>query len=591
MDGDPTPQKPHEPRRSAGSAAQPPAATEAPQAQLKDTMIAITISFAMAFLFRGFVLEAFQIPTGSMAPTLLGAHMRFEDPESGSRWAVGPWQYGPGQTPLAVQAPLELVSERTTVRDATGRPFTPVDATDPMSLRTRQETDVPLLAGDRIFVLKGLYPVLPAGLGGPRRWDCVVFRYPEGPRENFIKRLIGLPDEQLALVDGDVFARPSTSVDDIAGWDATDWSVQRKPERVQREVWQPVYDSAFSPIGDASFRPPWRGETDGWDLATGGNAATTAYRYEGSGPTALVWDSRSRGITDALAYNDNPTSRSARRFPVSDVAVSLLIEPERTTDAAANGVEFVLTARGHELRISVRGVDATLAVRTAPAASSGPPGAWATLGSGTLGAPLTPGRVTEVEFWHVDQSLSLFVDGERVCEGSYGWSPADRIASALGQDFDGVLERDRMSANALISDPDAYQRPQLRLRFETGPFTLHRVRLDRDLFYQPARYPTRTLKGRHPRAGEPLAGTHPTMHPVVMGPDDFFLCGDNSPASSDARAWSQPDPWAQLAFDLRPGMVDRRLLIGKAFFVYFPAPFKLFDRPLVPDLGRVRWIW
>ena len=42
-----------------------------PPAQIKETITSIIIAFAMAFVFRGFVIEAFVIPTGSMAPTLL----------------------------------------------------------------------------------------------------------------------------------------------------------------------------------------------------------------------------------------------------------------------------------------------------------------------------------------------------------------------------------------------------------------------------------------------------------------------------------------------------------------------------------------
>lgn len=42
-------------------------------------------------------------------------------------------------------------------------------------------------SGDRIFVLKYLYP-----FGSPQRWDVVVFRTPTSPQEYYIKRLVGL---------------------------------------------------------------------------------------------------------------------------------------------------------------------------------------------------------------------------------------------------------------------------------------------------------------------------------------------------------------------------------------------------------------
>ena len=69
-----------------------------------------------------------------------------------------------------------------------------------------------VLTGDRLLVNKFLY----ASRGGPlapllpgrvvRRGDIVVFRYPEDPRRDFIKRVVGLPGETIAIRDRRVFA-------------------------------------------------------------------------------------------------------------------------------------------------------------------------------------------------------------------------------------------------------------------------------------------------------------------------------------------------------------------------------------------------
>ncbi|MFC1639072.1 signal peptidase I [Patescibacteria group bacterium] len=40
--------------------------------------------------------------------------------------------------------------------------------------------------------------------GEPERGDIVVFRYPDDPRQFFIKRIIGLPGERLVVMDGKV---------------------------------------------------------------------------------------------------------------------------------------------------------------------------------------------------------------------------------------------------------------------------------------------------------------------------------------------------------------------------------------------------
>src|SRR5204862_6632359 len=55
---------------------------------VKETIESILVAFILAFIFRAFVVEAFVIPTGSMAPTLLGAHMRYRCSDCGYRFDV-----------------------------------------------------------------------------------------------------------------------------------------------------------------------------------------------------------------------------------------------------------------------------------------------------------------------------------------------------------------------------------------------------------------------------------------------------------------------------------------------------------------------
>ena len=62
-----------------------------------------------------------------------------------------------------------------------------------------------LWTGERVLVSKLAY-----ALNGPKRGDIIVFLYPRDPRQTFVKRVIGLPGETVAIKDGQVFvnARP-----------------------------------------------------------------------------------------------------------------------------------------------------------------------------------------------------------------------------------------------------------------------------------------------------------------------------------------------------------------------------------------------
>src|SRR5213596_1089530 len=55
---------------------------------IRETVESIVIAFVLAFLFRTFEAEAFVIPTGSMAPTLMGRHKDVVCPKCGYRYQV-----------------------------------------------------------------------------------------------------------------------------------------------------------------------------------------------------------------------------------------------------------------------------------------------------------------------------------------------------------------------------------------------------------------------------------------------------------------------------------------------------------------------
>ncbi len=550
----------------------PTSATPSPAISIKETLTSVMIAFMMAFVFRGFVIEGFLIPTGSMAPTLMGKHMRFVAPETGADFSVGPWDYadpGLNNRPLSTQG---------------AEPRAAISVVDPITGTRFQETDVPLSAGDRVFVLKYLMPLF-----NPKRWDVVVFKNP-GTRENYIKRLVGLPNEQIALVAGDVFARRAVPSDGsergVKAWQDDSWRVQRKPEHVQRAMFQTLFDSLYTPPSASSlvgstYSSPWRAEGS-W---TGVDTDVT-YRQDSPSPSTLTWK---RPIDDAVAYNQSRVGLQQTRFPAPDVGASLGIEPD--TDGA--NATALLEALGHEYRAQVSQSEIVLSMRLLPSPDEPDP-AWAELVR--TKAPkrtLAPGRVTKVEFWHADQALSVFIDGALSAggpeDGAYELTPAQRIAGATGRSLESLLAQRPAITKSILGNPDVYRPTKLKWSFEGAAFTLHRVTIKRDIYYQHNfRKATR--------------GAHPNF-PVVLNSDQFFMCGDNSPSSLDSRLWALgagngspnpwgtgPDPWISDQVDNTVGVVHRDLLIGKAFVVYFPAPLKDTAVP-IPDLGRVRWIW
>lgn len=565
------------------------------EGSIKETLISLVISLAMALIFKLYIIEAYRIPTGSMAPTLLGAHMRAQGPQTGYDWSVGPWFYA-GDMPFGIQGPVrapdgkvygtnpELMDPMTgypyesSGPDRTGSPI-------PEALRTR--------AGDRILVQKYLYEIR-----DPRRYEVVVFKNPTGAEQNYIKRLVGLPNEHLWIVEGDIFTTPV--IPGLSGSDAAtraleqgQWRIQRKPYRVQKGLWQPVFSSEFTPLNPQLntvryFDSPWlAGQNEGaWSID-----GQRSYRYDSAEPTTLEWDSVRWPVTDFEPYNDGtPNWQRGRRtpvYPVADVRVRAGVQPER--DGLRLGISLV--ARGHEFRATVVSERATIEMRRLGTDSES---SWVTLSSAPAPA-LRAGRTANIELWHHDQQLMLIIDGKIIGQPApYDWSPAERLEFVTGRGFDSLRwlpgaedEARRPNFDSLLNSAtyEAQGRPTVSFSFEGSPVTLHRVGLDRDIYYRPF----------HNGLGGPRRGY--AWHPddlATLGPDHFFMLGDNSGSSLDGRGWpthSMPiDPAVANQIDDTLGVVHRDLLLGKAFFVYFPAPYSALGRVPIPDFGRMRVI-
>lgn len=508
---------------------------------IRGTVTAMLIAFACVLIFRAAVVEAFIIPTGSMAPTLLGRHVRLHSPVTGEAWAVG----------ASGDADIQNVR-----------------VTDPFTRLRVGADDARVGSGDRIFVYKAS-----SFFRTPPRWSVVVFKNPENPGENYIKRLIGLPGEHVWLVDGDVFVRDDAD---------SPWRIARKPSRVQDALWWTLYSSELAPLTDDPGEIRWRSPWIMRDLASDETIETDGPTYEianAQGAT-LDWDDDAHPITDEVAYNDSPSLRGGRIFDTGDVRLRFNARP------AAPGlrVNANISTRSHDLRLEITGNAARLSIRHFDAAADG----WQVVDERPFGG-MSAGEWSSVSFSLADQALEARVNGELVASHPLGWSPVERLRHATGLDDDAlreILENERDSA---LAEPGLYRRARARVSatFEGAQATLSRVGLDRDVSYAPA------LRDYGPFAGEMGLAGHP-MRAARLKDDQLFVLGDNTAASRDGRLWDSVDP--RVADQVGPdiGVVPLDLLVGRAFMVYFPAPHEVrfagTRRPLVPDLGRVRLI-
>ncbi|MHC4415093.1 MAG: S26 family signal peptidase [Planctomycetota bacterium] len=518
-----------------------------------ETLQSLIVAFVLAMTFRGFVTEGFVIPTGSMAPTLMGQHLLLHSDQTGVDYPV---DSKGSRNPRPVHDPM------------LGRHYR-LSTTDVASLRPRM--------GDRILVLKCLYP-----FSEPRRFDVVVFKNPtdpDGDAENYIKRLVGLPNEAIWLVNGDVFVGSADDPEDLETYE-----IKRKPEHVQRAVWQPVHDSDYIPIDPPElekqsgrrYTAPWRGEN--WQTED-----RRSYRFDSAEPTTLEWNPDQIPLDDRTPYN-MVSYRPPRAHAVSDLRVSGSVVP----DEPGLAIRFEIRTREHVFRFVIADGAATVQMRPQATAENGGDADWRGSEPAQIDRP-KPGRPMRVEFWHVDQSMGIYIDGTRVAHYEYDWSPRERLWYATGKTGEENL-------GALTRLP--IDGPLISWHSSGSPVTLHRVRIDRDLYYLAPdikgyshKNPVQPEFAELLRVGSPGFGTHPDK-PAVTGSDQFFMLGDNSPASSDSRLWGSPHPVVARQIDRSPFVVHRKLLLGKAWVVYFPAPYPLAEggKGFIPDFGRLRFI-
>jgi len=135
------------------------------------TLLVAAVGLSLVFLvIRPFLCQAFIASTNSMAPTILGNHLTGVCPTCG-KLAFGT----PPRDPQGLEE-RPMICESFHVHAS--------------------KTASNLSHGDRFLVTKFLRP---------RRWDLVALRYPADPTIMYVKRLVGLPEEEVYIDEGFVW--------------------------------------------------------------------------------------------------------------------------------------------------------------------------------------------------------------------------------------------------------------------------------------------------------------------------------------------------------------------------------------------------
>lgn len=159
--------------------------------ELIETIVFVVV---LVLLLKLFITEAFVIPTGSMATTLLGIHKIVSCPQCGQEFPVNSHDEVEGNQTNGHRNPLYGFC------CPNCRYLGHVNELKPIpDNRT----------GDRVLVLKPIYH-----LKDPKRGDVVVFKYPKIPQEkqtasNYIKRAEGFGGETIAIFRGDLYVTRS----------------------------------------------------------------------------------------------------------------------------------------------------------------------------------------------------------------------------------------------------------------------------------------------------------------------------------------------------------------------------------------------
>jgi signal peptidase I len=377
------------------------------------------------------------------------------------------------------------------------------------------------LAGDRLLVDKNVFQVR-----SPRRWELAVFRCPVDDSTPYVKRVAGLPGEQVRILGGDLF---------ING------EIARKTLRELREQLVPVFDQAFEPKTGWADRwsiemPPPVGLLN--SKRTMERPPTAAEYQSGvltldgaTRPVTVAFRNRSRDsgrdetVMDAMAYNAG--TGVGRNEPVHDFLVSF----DLTWQSGSGSVQCQLTDGEERVRLNLPlGIDSPARIETGR-----------TIEPMTCPVPsLQSGRTYRIEFAFVDRRILLAIDGREV--------PVN-------------LE--------LPADPSEHGRRNgvtrpVQFTVQGATVTVSRFQLFRDTHYR-------------------SDGANGIDTPYRLNADEYYVLGDNSANSRDSRVWRIPAV-PRTDFIGKPFLIHQPLKLGR-----MPLNGQERTYPTV-DWSRLRWV-
>jgi signal peptidase I len=565
----------------------PPQPSVGPWESFREVVEMIVFVVVLVLMLKSFVAEAFVIPTGSMAETLWGYQKEVTCPQCGHEFPVN--------------AASQVEEARFVNQCTCPNCRLQIGLYRPGIDRKEDVEGAPVAdpgwgSGDRVLVVK--YPFDVPGMG-PNRLEVVVFRFPgddgqsgpfpiSGPFKqhtamNYIKRLIGLPRETLAVHRGNIYilSAKNLSPDGTPPYPDDEKLLAARPE-LRRLMWQTgragLYDWIHQTEGKVSEekesvarklfvegkfdilrKPPsiitevmrlvynndqpakdllgkedhvrWLAEDPAWSE----DEATRSFRHLGS-VDKMAWlryrhvlrDSPGEPqlITDFLGYNTDRGGGGNNW--ATDLVVECTVKSEKADGQFA--LELSQGPRRFQAHFDVGTGECTLYEVGPKGAKELKKATTSFKGAGTF----------NLRFANVDDRLTVWVNGS--------------LPFGDGFEFTGLKDLAPTEENDL-------ERP-VSIGAQGGGFTVRHLKIFRDTYYtcpdSSHQASTTDIADFKPKKKDKETWRDYKDAPLAtyyVQPGHYFCMGDNSPQSSDSRAW---------------GLVPRRLMLGRAVMVYFP---------------------